>query len=121
MSDLRSQGVKAMLGEEEVKLLFTLNVIDEIQNQCKMPLHDAMEYVGRFYDRRIDDDTVKIYRKIATILINAQGENTRTEDEIGEQLSLLDGFSGKILAAYGLSMPETDVDDELFPNVTTGQ
>ena len=45
MSDLRPKGIPVIIGGQERKLLFTISVIDEIQEKCNAPLIDAIRHV----------------------------------------------------------------------------
>lgn len=130
MSDLRPNGIKVEIGGQERNLLFTINVIDEIQASCNMPLFDAIGIIAGAAGGETDHETLTVYRFMLTALLNRVSDTPLTEKEVGEMVDWL--HYGKIAAAmleaYGISMPERDEDDleddapeDKDPNRETGQ
>jgi len=115
MSLLKPQGVKITLGDKEYELLFTLNAIDQIQEESGATLQEA---VGALTD---PDAVVKTLRMMTRILVNDYLERTEQEnpeyltDKTVGWLVTLENQGDvlvKILKAYGLSMPEGEDDEE---------
>lgn len=130
MSDLRPKAVGVKLGEQERNLLFTINSIDEIQTTLNMPLIDAMKFVARAADGRMDHDTLISFRAVTTILLNCNSTEELTEKEVGGLITLENyrHVAWSVMEAYGISLPDPDEDEEfeeddeeIDPNVETGQ
>lgn len=109
MSDLRPTGVPVMLGGEEHNFLFTLNVVDEVQDHYGCALEEA---INRLTDKK---QSAKTLRYLATALLNDEAgrcgqKKTYTEKEAGwliTQDNVLE-VTVAVLKAYGLSLPEPD-------------
>lgn len=128
MSDLRPNGVKVVVSEQEYELLFTINVIDEIQANCNMALFDAMGVIAGAAAGETDHETLMVYRSMLTALLNRTTEEQLTETQVGELVdwTKYQTIASAILLAYGISMPEHDEDEpedeeESDPNVETGR
>lgn len=130
MSDLRPQGVEIELGGQKRNLLFTLNVIDDIQERCNMPLIDAVRKVGEVIDNNAQDhDAIAAFRTVVTSLLNGSGGEPVTDSEVGRMIHVGNYklVAWKVLEAYGISIPDPDEDDEddedenEDPNPETGQ
>lgn len=129
MSDLKPEGVKIELGGQERTLLFTINVVDDIQERCNMPLIDAIGGVARFIDGNAGDhESIDTFRKVLTALLNGEPGAVRIEEkEVGDMVHIGNStrIAFAILRAYGVSVPEPvedesdDEDDD--PNAETGQ
>ena len=123
MSDLRPRGVPIVLDGEERHLLFTLNVICELQDRRDKALNEIMEELA--------DEKKSPYamREIVTLLLNDEAERTEkksgvqhekvTEREVGTMVAM-DNYSEvmrAIFRAYGQSFPEPEDND---PNTESG-
>lgn len=126
MSDLRPTGVPIEIDGVERRFLFTLNVIDEIQEHYEKPLD---EIVDMLLDKRYAGECM---RYLVTALINDEVERELyknkqcqlkrvTEQEVGWMLSNdnIQEVTLAVLQAYGVSLPEAEEDD--FPNAMSGQ
>lgn len=114
MSDLRPEGVRALIGGQEHRLLFTIGTIDEIQEQCNMPLADTAKAVIELIEGKTDADTLTVFYRVLAALLNGEdGGSRRLEDVDGlvEPLKFRP-VAWKIMEAYGISQPEPDEDDE---------
>lgn len=114
MSDLRPEGVRALIGGQEHRLLFTIGTIDEIQEQCNMPLADTAKAVIELIEGKTDTDTLTVFYRVLAALLNGEdGGSRRLEDVDGliEPLKFRP-VAWKIMEAYGISQPEPDEDDE---------
>ena len=116
MSALRPRGVKIELGGNSYEFLFTLNAIEQIQDETGMTLQECIRSLTE------PETVTRTLRTTAKILINDYLERTESEPEL-----LTDKTVGwivtlenqadvlvAILQAYGLSMPEPDEDEEEF-------
>ena len=114
MSELRPESIAVELGGQKRNLLFTINVVDEIQTKCNMPLFNAMKYAAKAADGEIDHETLDNFRIIVTALVNDGGEEQYSEKETGRLLTLGNYrlVAWKVLEAYGISVPDPDEDDE---------
>lgn len=120
MSDLRPKGTKIKLGKEEYGLRFTLNAIDDIQDNFDISISQLTDL---FKDEK---KQIKSLRYLLTLLINEDIDCTN--DETGESKTHLEErYVGRhidsknmqeimstILQAFSSSTPETDEDE--IPN-----
>lgn len=110
MSDMNPVGIPITLGGIERRLLFTINLIDQIQDKTGKPIIETV--------KNIDD--VKVLRYLTTALINDEIERTGegvlvTEKQVGYWIAR--GFNevevvNAILDSYGISLPKPDDEDE---------
>lgn len=129
MSDLRPQGIAVEVGGQEYEILFTIAVIDEIQEKCNAPLIDAVRVAADAADGKTDRETMFEFCKILTILINRDAKEQLTEQDVRNRLDIkaYKTVAWNVLKAYGISMPDPDEDDEFedeeepSPNGETGQ
>lgn len=130
MSDLRPNGVEIELGGQNRRFLFTINVIDEIQEKCNLPLIDAMKHIVDFIDKNAEDhEAITVFKNVVVALLNGDGNEEKLEaDEVGRLIHLgnYKMVAWKVLEAYGVSIPDPDDRDEEDnededPNPETGQ
>lgn len=120
MSDLKPKGVPIMLDGEERRLLFTLNVVDEVQDHYGCAVE---EVIDRLTDKK---ESAKTLRYLTAVLLNdeaerSEGRKAYTEKEVGwliTQDNVLE-VTVAVLKAYGLSLPEPD--EYASPNEKGGQ
>lgn len=125
MSDLRPRGVLLQIEGVDRRILFTLNVIDKIQEKFGKPLSEVIDDVTRF------DLSNHALRDVLLLLLEDEREREQsmsaacvpeevTEQELGWFLTLDNQVevTKAILRAYGISLPEADEDD---PNQMSGQ
>lgn len=107
MSDLRPKGVMVTIGEGEHELLFTIGVIENIQNDTGLPLFDAMQMMAKAVDGNTSNEVLKCYKKVLTALTGKPEEefNSIRWDEYSK-------IARKTLEAFGISLPEPDEDEE---------
>lgn len=111
MSDLQPTGKILVIGGEERRLLFTLNVVDEVQDHYGCSLE---EVIDRLTDKK---ESAKTLRYLTMTLLNDEAERspkaglkTYTEKEAGWIITrdnVLE-VTMAVLQAYGLSLPEPD-------------
>jgi hypothetical protein len=121
MSDLRPKGIPVVVDGVERRFLFTLNVIDELQEHYDEPLEDIMDGLTE------KQSAVRLLRKIVCMLLNDEalrepekGLKQYTEQETGwliSQETILD-YTLAVLKAYGAALPEPEEDED--PNQTGG-
>ena len=118
MSDLRPRGVEIELGGKKRNLLLTVNVIDDIQESCNMPLIDAVMVVAGAADGKTDRDTLVILRKVMAAFLNREDTEEITEEEIGDLIHIGNyrQAAAAVLQAYGISVPEPDEDEDESEN-----
>lgn len=122
MSDLRPTGVPVEIEGVERHLLFTLNVIDDIQEHFNMGL---AQVINRLADEELHTETL---RYVLRALLNDEAERSGgelkqyTDKEIGWIITLDNQIEIVILIlkAYGISLPEAE-DGEIDPNQMSGQ
>jgi len=126
MSDLKPVGESLMLDGVERRLLFDLNVIDEVQEHFDAPLEEIMD---RLTDDRKMPGTMKF---VLAALLNDEADRLKhkdgecslkryTEKEAGWLVSKENAYEVTLamLNAYGASLPEPDEDET--PNAQSGQ
>lgn len=130
MSDLRPQGVEVEIGGQKRSFLFTINVIDEIQEKCNLPLIDVMKRIVDFIDKNAEDhEAITVFKNVVAALLNGDGSEEKLEvDEVGRLIHLgnYKMVAWKVLEAYGVSIPDPDDrdeedDEDEDPNLETGQ
>ena len=124
MSDLRPKGTPVVIDGEERHLLFTLNVIDEIQDHFDAPMSDVWD---KLTDKRESEKTIRYL--VCTLLNDEAAREQRngkelksyTEEEVGWAITIgnVNEIMMALLDAYGLSLPEPDEDDA--PKAESGQ
>lgn len=115
MSDLRPKGVKVEIFGQEREVLFTLDVIDEVQEKCNMPLYDVILKVAAAADGITDRETMDTYKKVVSVILSCDGPAQEyTEEEIGKATDYQSyrKTAAGILRAYGISMPDPDEEDD---------
>ncbi len=121
MSDLRPTPHKIKLGGEEFGLLFSINVIDEIQDHFDISISQLTDVLK---DQRTIFRNLKY---ILTVLINEgidDEESGRAHVEerwVGRKITAnnLQNLTKDILSAFSEGSPESDEED-ISPNVTSG-
>ncbi len=120
MSDMRPKGIPVMLDGVERHILFSLNVIDNIQDQFDLSLE---EVIDQLTDKRKSNQTLKLLLK--TLLEDEierkeyareeHGLKRYTEKELGWLISQenVAEVMLAVLRAYGVSLPELEDD---YPN-----
>lgn len=113
MSDLNPRGVKVVVGGEEHELLFTVNVIDEIQGTIGKPLFDVMGEVSRAVYTLDDLDALHSFEAVLAILVNEDGGHV-TPKELAKKImwNEVSGLARSMVEAFGISLPEPDDEDE---------
>jgi hypothetical protein len=117
MSDLNPIGEVIVLDGVERHLLFTLNVIDELQDKQNATLD---EVVSKLTDKKESNKALKC---ILSTLLNDEAERTGgklktyTEKEVGWLVTIQNVMevTVAVLRAYGYSLPEADEFDS-HPN-----
>lgn len=125
MSDLRPRGTPIVIDGVERHFLFTLNVIDTIQDKTGKSMREVMS------DLTNAETVGKTVGELVLVLINDEVERERyknpdsvvkevTEKEVGWMVGMdnLGEITSAILIAYGCSLPEPDDED---PNLESGQ
>lgn len=124
MSDMQPRGIPLILDGKERHILFTLNVIDNIQDQFDLSLEDVIDQLT---DKRKSNQTLKL-------LLEALLEDEIERKEFAGEAHGLKHYNSKeigwlisqenvtevtlaILRAYGVSLPEPEDD---YPNQESG-
>lgn len=123
MSDLNPKGMEIELGGTKYKMLLTINVIDDLQDQFDAPISDILELL---------DDGRKQFKVIKALLSAMINEGIDefdpscphvTERLIGRKLDMQELSAAdareKIFGAFAAGMPK--MDDENVPNEQSGQ
>lgn len=127
MSDLRPVGTTTVIGGQEFKFLFTIGIIEKIQEQCNMPLNDVVKNViARVADGHTEIDELKKFHDVVAIMISEDSGKKITAkslDGVMNPKQMME-VAWNLLEAYGISMPEPpeeedDPEDE-DPNQETG-
>lgn len=127
MSDLRPVGVKTNLRGQEVEFLFSIYVIEEIQEKCNMPLMDAIRQVAMVADNEMTREAVDVTCEVIAALIRGGERDGITGKEVGRLLGPENyrRIAWDVLRSYGLGNPDPDEDNEEedneVPNLGAGQ
>lgn len=126
MSVFKPRGIAIVLNGEERHFLFTLNMIDQIEEKYDKPLLEIIEDVAN------DTGSGHLLRDLVVMLLNDEAERNRrmqssveyatvTAEDVGDMIGLDNYYEvmKAFLKAYGISMPETDEDED--PNQESGQ
>lgn len=113
MSDLRPRGKRVEIGGEAHSLLFSLNVVDAVQDQYK-------ETVSQTLLKLLDPmEAPRRLRFILTELLNDEKRRNRqqgwyTEEEVGALVTReeIPGMTAAVIAAYGEAIPEETKEDD---------
>ncbi len=126
---LKPIGIEINIDDKPRKLLFTINVVDELQEHFDLPIGEILESVFSKTDTK---NSYKNFRKIITSLVNEDAEihndtapdkwEPVTEKYVGRCLTLQN--SGAVMAAmlqaFTLHLPKND-EDNADPNAQSGQ
>lgn len=124
MSDLRPRGEPVVLDGQERRFLFTLNVVNELQDKYEKSIH------GIITDLINEEAPGNMLRDLVVVLLNDEAEREErkgretqgrvTEREVGEMIGMDNYWEvmTALLKAYGLSMPKAEDD---YPNPEGGQ
>ncbi len=112
MSALKDASQKLMLGNQEVSLLFSLNVLDEVQDRF-----GGYDKISEHIHPEKCKEWVKNIRWLLTILINEglpDGAESFTEQQIGKKISMsnISQVRDAIFAAFvNGTNPNAETDD----------
>lgn len=125
MSDLRPTGTPVVIGGQERNLLFTIGLIESIQEECNSPLVELMGSIARVANFETKpEDMKKFHKTVAAFLTADTGKKVHPEDLDGTiKPAEMQKIAVKLLEAYGFSMPDPDddeEDEEEDPNQETG-
>lgn len=125
MGTMKPRGVPVNFDGQERMFLFTLNTIDEIQEETGKTMQEIMEELTEDRGKR---ETLKY---VVMTLLNEEAERAKrkgleeiptsvTLQDVGDMVGMdnLIDVTAAILVAYGYSFPETEEDD---PNQESGQ
>lgn len=128
MSDLSPRGVPLDLGGEKRELVFTLNVMDDIQSRTGDPVFSTLQAL---FEKEKMNGAVKL---LLSSLLTDEAERKKwmdpksalkpiSEKEAGWLVDVgnIGEIVNAILTAYRISMPEAEEDEEPDPNVKSGR
>lgn len=114
MSDLRPRGIPyTLLDDKERSALFTLAVVDELQDKYDKPIGQIMALLAS--DRQVYTALADIVQALANDELERNGAKERlTEKQIRQLIDIphAKGLIRVILQSYGYSMPPIDEDEE---------
>lgn len=127
MSSLRPKGVPVMIDGVERHFLFTLNVVDEIQEHYDMALPDVL---GKFIEEN-RNEKIMIYLVAELLRDEAERESYAGNNDLkiyslketGWILNIENRgtIATAIFEAYGVSLPEMEDEEVEDPNMESGQ
>ncbi len=128
MSDLRPKGTPVTICGQEYNFLFTIGIIETIQEECNMALVEIMPKIAGIANYSTTPEELKCFNTVAAAFISADaGEKISPEDMDGViKPAEMQKIAVKILQAYGFAMPDPDEEDDdeeekEDPNQKTGQ
>lgn len=130
MQSLKEQGRKFTFAGKEYELMFTVNVIDEIQNQFDIDINNLKD-LFETGSRNFYSNTAKVLTILLNESIEIKNETAEEKEELLKETyvrrhisnaNVFDAF-GAIVDAYSLSymQKEEDSEDEELPNQTSGR
>ena len=122
MSDLQPKPTTINLGGKEYGLLFTINVIDAVQDKFDIAISQLADLM------RDDRKTFKVLRFLLAEMINEaiddaeNGEKHVDERTVGRKITPanMGHLSEAVLTAFTRSAPAND-DEDASPNAMSGQ
>lgn len=122
MSDLQPKPTKITLGGKEYGLLFTINVIDAVQDKFDIAISQLADLM------RDDRKTFKVLRFLLAEMINeaiddaGNGEKHVDERAVGRKITPanMGDLSEAVLTAFTSSAPANN-DEDISPNVISEQ
>ena len=123
MSDLKPKGSRIVFDGEERELLFTLNAVEQLQEETDLPLDALMQQF-------LQEDTERMLLVILRILLNDEAERRqyfenkelpRYEEKDMRWLVTMSNiveYITAVLEAYGISMPKAE--EDAVPNSPSG-
>lgn len=132
MRELRPKGIEINIDDKPRRLLFTLNAIDELQEEYELPIP---EIIAKVFDTDAGKlEAYKHLKKIITILLNNDVEIHNeenpgdkwefvTERYVGNRLTIdnIGIISEAMLIAFTRSFPKKHEDDDDDPNRKSGR
>lgn len=132
MRELRPKGIEINIDDKPRRLLFTLNAIDELQEEYELPIP---EIIAKVFDTDAGKlEAYKHLKKIITTLINNDVEIHNeenpgdkwefvTERYVGNRLTIdnIGIISEAMLIAFTRSFPKKHEDDDDDPNRKSGR
>ena len=126
MSDVKPRGVPIELDGATRHFFFTLNVIDQLEDEYDKTLYEIVD------ELTVTNRNSHMLRDVVTVLLNSEAErNVRlgadtaqmavSQEDVGEMIGL-DNYNEvlrAVLEAYGVSLPEKEEDED--PNGMSGQ
>ena len=131
MRELKPTGIEIDIDEKPRKLLFTINAIDELQEEYDLPITEIIAKV--FATGEGSKEAYKHLVKIITVLINNDAEihNDQSDDKwqpvteryIGNRLTIdnVGTVSAAMLRAFTRHLPKADEEDDDDPNAMSGR
>lgn len=114
MSDMQPKGIPVTVDGVERHFLFTLAVVDEVQDHYNMPVNEVIQEMND--DMKVYGVTAYLTMSLTNddIIRSGSKEDLYTLDRINRVLTvpMMDGLIAAILQAYGISVPEPDEDDD---------
>lgn len=115
MSDLKPHGISVTIAGEEVKILFSIGAIDEVQSECNLGIFDVMEKILQASHMILKHDVVQTFATTLSVIVNYNNVDFQTTTEDILDAVLLDEYpalASAMLDAFGISMPEKDEDED---------
>lgn len=88
MSKLKAKGAKLTLGEKEYELLFTVNVIDEIEDELKIDIDEIKKAIFKAGDKENTINSRINYQNVAFIIFSLVKENCEIRKDNGENINI---------------------------------
>lgn len=129
MSDLKPIGTPVEICGQEYNFLFTIGIIETLQEECNMPLVDIVSRIARVASYSTEIEDLQCFNTVVATFLTANiGEKVTPEELDGVIRPVeMQKLAKKILLAYGFAMPEPDDEDDDSesetedPNQKTGQ
>ena len=114
MSDLRPTGAPVVIGGQEYNILFTIGVIETIQETCNKALVETMPAIANVANYRTNADDLRTFYNVVAAFLTVDNGKKVTADDIDGIMkpTEMPKIAITLMEAYGFSMPDPDSDDE---------
>lgn len=128
MSDLRPSGIPVKICGREYNFLFTIGIIENLQEECNKALVEIIAGIARISNYSTKPEDLRCFNETIAAFVSADTGKKIAAEELDGVIkpAEMQKIAVKILEAYGFAMPEPDEEEDIEeededPNQKTGQ